>query len=122
MDHQNSSVKPTILVAPLDWGLGHATRCIPIISALIHQNCNVLLAGEGKIKALLLQEFPQVNFLDLKGYQISYSKSKWTLPFTITTQIPKILAAVNYEHEWLEKTVLEHSIDAVISDNRHGLY
>ena len=122
MDHQNSSVRPTILVAPLDWGLGHATRCIPIISALIHQNCNVLLAGEGKIKVLLQQEFPQVSFLDLKGYQISYSKSKWTLPFTITTQIPKILAAVNYEHEWLEKTVLEHSIDAVISDNRYGLY
>jgi uncharacterized protein (TIGR00661 family) len=122
MDHQNSSVKPTILVAPLDWGLGHATRCIPIISALIHQNCNVLLAGEGRIKALLQQEFPHVSFLDLKGYQISYSKSKWTLPFTITTQIPKILAAVNYEHEWLEKTVLEYSIDAVISDNRYGLY
>ena len=26
--------KKTILVAPLNWGLGHATRCIPIIRAL----------------------------------------------------------------------------------------
>jgi hypothetical protein len=27
----------TILIAPLNWGLGHATRCIPIIRALQEQ-------------------------------------------------------------------------------------
>ena len=41
-----------ILVAPLDWGLGHATRCIPIIKELLGNDCDVWLAGEGPQEAL----------------------------------------------------------------------
>ena len=53
--------KPRILVAPLDWGLGHATRCIPIIHELLQQNIEVWLAAEGEQEALLKKEFP--NFI-----------------------------------------------------------
>ena len=38
---------PKVLVVPLDWGLGHATRCIPVIYELLRQNAEVWLAGEG---------------------------------------------------------------------------
>ncbi|MBU3745270.1 MAG: glycosyl transferase family 28, partial [Sediminibacterium sp.] len=31
-----------VLVAPLDWGLGHATRCIPIIAALLSEGYEVM--------------------------------------------------------------------------------
>ncbi len=36
-----------MLVAPLDWGLGHATRCIPIINELIQQGAQVIVAASG---------------------------------------------------------------------------
>jgi uncharacterized protein (TIGR00661 family) len=117
-----SSMKPRVLVAPLDWGLGHATRCIPIINALLTNNCEVLLAGEGKTLTLLKQEFPNLNCLSLKGYNIYYGKTKWEVYGKLLLQIPKILDAIHQENEWLENVIDTYQIDAVISDNRYGLY
>ena len=116
------TISGNVLVAPLDWGLGHATRCVPVVRKLLEKNVPVLLAGDGKIKAILLQEFPQLPFLDLPGYQVEYAKERWWLPFHIAGQIPKILAAIEAEQEWLQNAVVEHNICAVISDNRYGLY
>src|SRR4051812_5770010 len=107
MKLEESSFKPRILLAPLDWGLGHATRCIPLINNLLESNCTVLIAGEGSTKALLQSEFPNLDFLDLKGYNITYSRNKWTLPFSIGAQIPKILTAIDEEQIWLQNVVKE---------------
>jgi predicted glycosyltransferase len=111
-----------ILVAPLDWGLGHATRCIPIIRELLANNCDVWLAGEGIQEALLRLEFPDLPFLSLAGYRIEYSKSKMGLPGKMILQIPKIISAIRKEHRWLKRMVAAHDFDVVISDNRFGLY
>jgi predicted glycosyltransferase len=119
---ERSFASPKVLVAPLDWGLGHATRCVPIVRELIAQGCSVLLAGEGKTKALLQLEFPTVPFVDLPGYRIEYASSGWGLAAKIVAQIPKILSAIKEEQAWLEKIVEEEKIDAVISDNRYGLF
>jgi uncharacterized protein (TIGR00661 family) len=114
--------KLRILVAPLDWGLGHATRCIPIIYELIRQGCDVRLAAEGAQKTLLKQEFPQLSFLSLTGYRVQYSRSASGMLLTIFSQTYKILQAIRRENKWLNKMVIEHGFDAVISDNRYGLY
>lgn len=116
------SASPKILIAPLDWGLGHATRCIPIIKQLIADNCTVLIAASGKGKALLEAEFPTLKFLHLAGYNIEYAASGWGLLPKIVAQIPKLLSAIKHEQEWLKKIVEEEKIDAVISDNRYGLH
>ena len=60
--------------------------------------------------------------LPLPGYEIEYAASGWGLAVKIVAQIPKLLAAVKEEHAWLQKVVAEQKIDAVISDNRYGLY
>ena len=65
-----------ILVAPLDWGLGHATRCIPVIYELLNQNAEVWLAGEGSQEILLKREFPETPFLYLRGYRVKYGNSR----------------------------------------------
>jgi uncharacterized protein (TIGR00661 family) len=113
---------PKILVAPLDWGLGHATRCIPIIRQLIADNCTVLIAASGKVKTLLEAEFPDLRFLHLPGYNIEYAVSGWGLAAKIVVQIPKILSAIKEEQAWLHNVVEEENIDAVIADNRYGLH
>jgi uncharacterized protein (TIGR00661 family) len=112
----------TVLVAPLDWGLGHATRCIPIINTLLAQNCNVIVAADGAIATLLKKSFPNVLFLQLQGYNIKYSKTKIGLPLKMLSQLSKILAAIKAENTWLEKVINEYKIDIVISDNRAGLH
>ena len=117
-----SGHKLRVLVAPLEWGLGHATRCIPVINELIRLNCEVLIGAEGASQALLEKEFPQLTFLILKGYRMQYSRKKYWLPLKILFQFPKIIRSVYKEHQWLKKIIKENSIDAVISDNRFGLY
>ena len=113
---------PRILVAPLDWGLGHATRCIPVIYELISQGAEVWIAGEGAPVVLLKNEFPNLHFLPLRGYRIRYANSRIGLLWTIIRQVPSILKSIKKENTWLRKVVEDYRFDAVISDNRYGLY
>ena len=114
--------KLRILVAPLDWGLGHATRCIPLIYALQNLGASVILAAEGATAVLLQKEFPAAVILPLTGYRISYSKNKSTFFLKLLCQVPGIYFTIIKEHKWLNRIVKEHFIDAIISDNRMGLY
>lgn len=112
----------TILVAPLDWGLGHATRCIPLISELCHLGCHILIGAEGQQAALLHQEFPDVPVLPLPGYRIKYNHGNKGYALKIARQLPRISRAVRREKEWLKRIIADYKIDAVISDNRFGLH
>ena len=122
MEQPFTKTKPKVLVAPLDWGLGHATRCIPIIWQLLQSGAKVILAAEGKTEVILREEFPQLPLLTLAGYDIRYGKSKVSMMGNMMAQIPKMLMAIQEEFNWLQKTVAVYGIDLVISDNRYGLY
>ncbi len=114
--------KKTILIAPLDWGLGHVTRCIPIITKLQELNCNVIIAAEGPAQLIIYQAFPSIICLPLQGYHVKYSKKKTLFAVKILLQIPKIISVIYKEHRWLKKVVENYAVDAIISDNRFGLY
>ena len=120
--NNNPLAGPRVLVAPLDWGLGHATRCIPIICGLQQQGATVYIAAEGKLKTLLEKELKQVVFLPLAGYNIHYSKDPYWFPFSILLQVPKIMVRIYKENRWLKSAVKQYGFDAVIADNRPGLY
>jgi uncharacterized protein (TIGR00661 family) len=112
----------TILVAPLDWGLGHATRCIPVIKFLQSQNHQVIIAAEQSTEALLKQALTEVTFIQLKGYRIKYSTSSIKTLVKLLYQIPSILLSIYKEHQWVKKVVKKYSVDVIISDNRFGLF
>ena len=82
----------------------------------------MVIAAEKAAKSLLQLEFQQLTFIPLKGYRISYSKKGNRLPLKMISQIPRLLLAVYQEHQWIKKVVKRYSIDAIISDNRFGLY
>jgi UDP-N-acetylglucosamine transferase subunit ALG13 len=113
---------PRVLVAPLDWGLGHATRCIPVIRELLVQGCEVWLAAEGGSEKLLNQEFPDLPMLKLDGYRMTYSDSAKGFTWRILSQVPKMGSAIRKENEWLKKQIVKYEFDAIFSDNRFGLY
>ncbi|MDQ3046699.1 MAG: glycosyltransferase [Bacteroidota bacterium] len=110
-----------ILICPLNWGLGHATRCIPLIRLFLKKNAEVIIAADGRAYELLLKEFPKLKFIRLKGYEIRYP-DKGTMTLKMLQSIPGILKGIRKEHRDLEKIIDQHKIDAVISDNRYGLY
>ena len=116
------SQKLRVLVAPLDWGLGHSTRCIPIIKELQLQGCEVLIAADKEVYALLKKEFPETVFLRYKGYEIKYSQEKYFFILKLLLQIPSILFRIFHEKRWLKKTIKKYHINAIISDNRFGMY
>lgn len=118
----NTSKKPIVLVSPLDWGLGHTTRCIPIIYELLHQGCHVIIACNSTQKALLVQEFPQLTYVHLPGYNLRYGKKRWGTIVRIILQTPKILIKINNEKTWLNIFLKSQPVDIIISDNRFGLY
>lgn len=114
--------KPVVLLSPLDWGLGHTTRCIPIINELLHQGCNVIIACNSTQKALLIKEFPRLTYVHLSGYNLNYGKKRWGTIVRIILQTPKILIKINNENTWLNIFLKSQIVDLVISDNRFGFY
>ncbi|MCC6370597.1 MAG: glycosyltransferase [Bacteroidia bacterium] len=110
----------TIFIAPLDWGLGHATRCVPIIRELEKKN-KIIIGTTPAVKSLFDEEFPQLQQVELPSYNIRYSQ--W-LPLWIKLLIswPGIKKVIASEHQILKKLVSDLNIDVVISDNRFGAY
>jgi uncharacterized protein (TIGR00661 family) len=114
--------KPVVLLSPLDWGLGHTTRCIPIINELLHQGCSVIIACNSTQKALLTIEFPQLTYVHLAGYNLNYGKNRWGTIVRIILQAPKILIKINNENTWLNIFLKSQMVNLIISDNRFGFY
>lgn len=120
VEPSNPTYMSRVLVAPLDWGLGHATRCIPLIRHLLLRGVQVELAADGAVAALLQQEFPQLPLHRLPGYGIRYGRHG--LLWQLLRQLPRIFRCIRYERRWLAQLLQQQRFDAVISDNRPGLH
>ena len=110
-----------ILVCPLNWGLGHAARCIPLIRLLIQQGDKVIVAGEGSVLDLLKEEFPSLQVVVMKGVEIKYSAKGFSF-ISMLFFFPSLVVSVYQEHRLLKRLIKEYKIDVVISDNRYGLW
>lgn len=110
-----------VLVAPLDWGIGHATRCVPIIQYLRERGIEVILAADGRPYDVLRHEFPGLKIIRLPGFEVSYPKNG-SMAAHMLRSIPGILRGIREEHQALKHIVNKEKIDAVISDNRYGLW
>ncbi len=113
--------KKNILVAPVNWGLGHATRCIPIIHELIAHNFNPILASDGIALEMLRKEFPDLQTLELPSYQIKYPKNGNYFKLKMLQNSPKMIAAIIKEKKIVEEWVSEYNLSGIISDNRFGV-
>ncbi len=111
-----------ILFAILNWGLGHATRSIPLIKKLLQESNQVVIASDGVALKFLQQEFPNLEFEYLPTYNIHYSRSGFLLPVKMLIQTPKILKTISKENQITSKIVKKHKVDLIISDNRYGVY
>lgn len=118
----NTQIPKKLLIAPLDWGLGHTTRCIPLIHYLLQKNCQITIAGTAQQFAILKTEFPDAEYISLPGYGIEYPLNHKRFKRKLLYQVPGLLKRISSEHRWLNHLQKKHNWSAVISDNRFGLY
>ena len=116
-----SNSQKRILFAPLDWGMGHATRCIPLVKRYQQQGYRVVVAAPKHVEIRLRLSLDNVEFVPLFGYEIKYHKN---LPvwFSVCLQAPKIRKAIRDEHRWLLKNSDALQVSLIVSDNRYGMW
>lgn len=110
-----------ILVAPLNWGLGHASRCVPLIVRLQAEGHEVVLGGDGESLTLLRKHFPTLAVLPLAPLDLRYGKGKSQI-IAMLRALPRIIRSARRDHRMLAGYMLYEQIDEVISDNRFGLW
>ncbi|WP_407556561.1 glycosyltransferase [Winogradskyella sp. 4-2091] len=113
--------KKRILVAPLNWGLGHSTRCIPIIKALITHNFEPVIASDGIALELLRKEFPNLSAFELPSYNITYSKNAKGFKTKLLKDSPHLVKTIKSEKKIVEALIKTENISGIISDNRFGV-
>lgn len=113
--------KKRILVAPLNWGLGHAARCIPVIEELQKQDFQPVIASDGAAFELLRKEFPLLEYYQLPSYNIRYSKTRQFFLLKLLLQAPSIARTILAEKQISENLIREKNIAGIISDNRWGV-
>ena len=110
-----------ILISPLDWGLGHASRIIPIINRYIELGDNVIIAGSGLSFELLKKQFPTLHSIEIPSFKMKYS-SRNSQVWAVVKAFPRLIFYSIKEHQVLKRIVKEENIDFIVSDNRFGLF
>ncbi|MCJ7445978.1 MAG: hypothetical protein MUO26_15910 [Methanotrichaceae archaeon] len=109
-------------VSPLNWGLGHATRDIPIIKELLSHGHEVTIATSGNALVALKKEFTDCNFILFKDYPAPYSSTRFFLP-KFTVNLPLLMKALANERKRFNEKILDkNNYDIIISDNRMGVF
>lgn len=111
---------PTVLVAALDWGLGHATRCIPVIKLLQQRDVKILLGSAGRAAQLWKDEFPELEHIELPAYNPSYP-ADGNMVWHMALQSQRLLGVIKEERKLLPELIKNHGITHLISDSRFGL-
>ncbi len=111
-----------MLVAPLNWGLGHATRCMPLINDLLLNGNRVLIGSDGDSLNLLQKEYPQLKTFTLPSYAIDYPKNPFWFGWKMAWQSWGIRKTINKEKAALAEIVNHEPVDYILSDNRYGVY
>ena len=110
-----------ILIAPLNWGLGHATRCIPLIRQYIATGDEVVLGGDGESIMLLHRTFPNLRIIDLPSLELRYTYNAQQYGFYLRA-IPALIRFTIADHYYLRQRLAIEHFDLIISDNRFGLF
>ncbi|MEM7372642.1 MAG: glycosyltransferase [Bacteroidota bacterium] len=109
------------MIAPLDWGLGHASRCIPVIEELLSQGADILIGTSGRSLQLLRCHFPNLKYAEFPAYDVRYSHKPSQIPI-ILRQVPRLLSVIRKEHRLTENLINKYQIQKIISDNRYGVW
>jgi len=105
------------------WGLGHATRTLPIIRRTIEEGHEVTVVSSGRALSMLRQELgDSATFAHLEDYQPPELPNSTFLALATFLRFPLYVTAMFHEHDYVRRFLEETKIDVIFSDNRFGFY
>ena len=116
----NQLSNKSILLTALNWGIGHAARCVPLIHALQVEGAELSIGSDGKAKEFLQKEFPNIEILEMPANEIRYGKKG--VAAALLPQLPAFFKQISGDQRWVKELVAKKNIDLIISDNRYGCH
>jgi uncharacterized protein (TIGR00661 family) len=109
-----------ILFGVFDWGLGHATRDIPLITELLKSN-KVHIISTGRALKLIQDYFgQQCKYYDVPSVYSPYTRTPFfKTKFAVT--LPMIIRSLRKARK-KSKMIIDQGFDKVISDCRYDVY
>lgn len=111
-------VKKRIFVAVLNWGLGHATRSVPLIRELLLQGAEPVIGSDGDAAIFLKSVFPELQFINMPSYNVRYENSNMYI--NMAKQLPNLCLTLTRERSFIKEIINKHNIKGIISDNRYA--
>jgi len=110
-----------ILIAPLNWGMGHVSRCIGLIHQLIQQNNSIVVACNPDQQMVFEVYFDNLVYVPLEGYPFKFS-GKGNFGWDLLKNWSKLKGRLKREKVETAALVRDLKIDIVISDHRYGFF
>lgn len=108
-----------VLFAISSIGLGHATRDLPLIRALLREGHEVFVVSAGNALGLLRKEVPACRFFDVPDYPNVFTSKKLSSA-RLFGKSPLILNHVRREHRIASLFQRKYDIDRIVTDSRYG--
>jgi uncharacterized protein (TIGR00661 family) len=109
-----------VLFGVFDWGIGHATRDIPLITELLKTN-EVHILSTGRALKLLKDYFAgQCTYYDVPSVYPPYTRTRF-FQVTFALFLPRMIRNLQYARE-RSREIVSGGFDKVISDCRYDVY
>jgi len=112
-----------IIYAICSWGLGHATRSLPIIRRLIKENNNITIICSGRSLELLKKELgKEITYRDVPDYPLLLSENARQFMAKSVIYWPLFIKRIESGLIQLSEILKEKKYDLIISDARYDMY
>ena len=108
-----------ILLSPLNWGLGHVSRTVPIIQWLLANENEVIICCDESQERFYRNYFPEIWYVPHEGYPFKFKgNGNWTLDILKTFSALHLF--LKDEKRRVKDLVEKFNPDLIISDQRFG--
>lgn len=112
-----------IIYGVCSWGLGHATRSLPVLRRLLSENNNITVISNGRSLEVLKKELgEQITYVDIPDYPMLLSEN--TRQFLAKSMVywPVFIKRIEDGLAQLQKILDKKHYDCIISDARYDMY
>ena len=112
-----------VIYGVCSWGLGHATRSLPVLRKLLDEGNNVTVIGHDRSLKLLQNELGKnVEYHDIPDYPMLLSENTRQFLAKSTVYWPIFIKKIESGLQQLSKLVSKKPYDIIISDARYDMY